>query len=1419
MAEPLDPPAVTETEPVVEEPGVASRRRWLKRLGWLLAALLAPLVLGAAFLSSPIGKRFVADQIAALEPANGLRFRIGRIEGDIYGRARLRDVVLSDPVGVFLTVPVVELDWRPLSFLWSGLDIREVTTRRGRLVRLPELLPGDPDSPTLPDFDIRIDRLTIDDLTLAEGLATPRPERVDLTARVLIRERRALVRAVGNFGPEDRLALELDAEPDGDRFDIDLDYVAPAGGVLAGLAGLEEGYAARIAGEGTWTNWDGYAVARNWPAPQAGEAPRAPLAALRLTNRAGRFGVLGEVRAPLEADGLPGRALGERTALATSFLFEDRLLAGRAVVVSPALDLRLAGGVDLGANRVERLVVRLALADPELLGENLRMERARVAAAITGPFDDLAIDHQIAMARFVSGDIQLIEPRQAGMARYTDGTLNLPLALTVQRLVTGNATVDPRLVNGRLNGRLTYDGERLAADDGRIAFPGLGATLSLRGDIPAGAYAIAGPVTASGFRVTGAGDLNANAKILAKFGPNVPWSLRANLAGVLTRIGNETIVNLAGPEVRFRGALGMGAGQPIVVRDGEVTSARFAARLDSRVTTGPGGTRTTLSGRGRQAQYGPFTFDAELAADGPRAVLVLADPLPAAGLADVRVGLAPSADGFAIDLAGGSLLGPFTGNLELILPEGGPTRILVEEFNLYRTRITGALALGDAGIDGQLAIAGGGLDGNLSLTPAPGDAQGFALDLRARQARFGGDTPIAIASADIAVGGRFGDGNSFIDGRATGSGLEYGGLRIANFDAAADIANGAGKVTATVAGRRSDRFALALDADIAPGRIAPLLRGEYAGGAIRMPRRAVLTQQDNGGGWTLAPTQIGYGGGHILLEGAFGGPQTAVTAQVSRMPLRLLDLTGTELGFGGRLSGILTYNQSGAAPPTGNARVRIDNFSRAGLVVSSQPVNVLAVADLTRGGLSAGARLLDNGRRIGQLRGRITGLPASGDLTSRLQRGRLEADLSYTGPAEALWRLAGLEAFDITGPLEVAAVARGSLARPQLTGTLASDNLRVQSAASGTDITEATARGRFAGSRLEITRFTGTTPGNGSLVATGSIDLSDMGVGRGPRIDLRASARNARLVNAAGLDARITGPLRIVSDGVGGTIAGRVQIDRASWRLGRAGEDVALPQIATREINRPNGGAAPQAASANGSWRYLINAVTPARIRVEGMGLDSEWGVDIALRGSVDDPRIGGTANLVRGDYTFAGTQFELTRGRILFDQNGPIDPQLDITAETIRSGIDVSIAITGNAMAPLIDFSSNPPLPDEEILSRLLFGGPVTSLSATDALQLAAALASLQGGGGGLDPIGSLRSSIGLDQLRIIAADPIIGRETSVALGKALNRRLYIELITDGRDYNATQVEYRITNWLVLMGLVSTIGRDSVLAQVRRDY
>ena len=84
---------------------------------------------------------------------------------------------------------------------------------------MPEFRPGDPDAPFLPGFDISIDRLTIDNLTLAAGIAGPRAQRVDLDGEVQVTDRRLKVTSRGAFGRTDRYAFRIDGRtwrvPDG----------------------------------------------------------------------------------------------------------------------------------------------------------------------------------------------------------------------------------------------------------------------------------------------------------------------------------------------------------------------------------------------------------------------------------------------------------------------------------------------------------------------------------------------------------------------------------------------------------------------------------------------------------------------------------------------------------------------------------------------------------------------------------------------------------------------------------------------------------------------------------------------------------------------------------------------------------------------------------------------------------------------------------------------------------------------------------------------------------------------------------------------------------------------------------------------------------------------------------------------------
>lgn len=272
-----------------------------------------------------------------------------------------------------------------------------------------------------------------------------------------------------------------------------------------------------------------------------------------------------------------------------------------------------------------------------------------------------------------------------------------------------------------------------------------------------------------------------------------------------------------------------------------------------------------------------------------------------------------------------------------------------------------------------------------------------------------------------------------------------------------------------------------------------------------------------------------------------------------------------------------------------------------------------------------------------------------------------------------------------------------------------------------------------------------------------------------------------------------------------------------SFRLGAATAAAQVPRLDVREINRPDDEPLPPPPGA--PWRLDFSVNARNRLQVTGLGINSEWGAALKIGGTVAEPRITGSATLVRGTYDFAGRRFDLERGTIRFVGESPPNPLLDIIAEGGIQGINATIHVTGRGQRPEISFTSTPAMPQDELLSRLLFGTSITNLSAPEALQLASAVAALNNSGGGLDPINAVRGAIGLDRLRILPADIATGQGTSIAAGKYIGRRVYVEVITDARGYSATRLEYQITRWLSLLSTISTIGRQSVNARISKDY
>jgi len=400
----------------------------------------------------------------------------------------------------------------------------------------------------------------------------------------------------------------------------------------------------------------------------------------------------------------------------------------------------------------------------------------------------------------------------------------------------------------------------------------------------------------------------------------------------------------------------------------------------------------------------------------------------------------------------------------------------------------------------------------------------------------------------------------------------------------------------------------------------------------------------------------------------------------------------------------------------------------------------------------------------------------------------------------------------MSGPLAIGADIGGRLSNPVIHGSLRTQNARLESQVTGMVIDQIAADARFVGPQLIFSKITGNTNGGGSVSGGGTVTFS----GGDALLDLSFNASQALLLNRDDVAARVTGPVRLRSDVNGGVISGDLRLNKGRFQLGRASAAAAVPQLNVRETGLPDEDIIEPAAIHR--WKLDLK-LTGKDLAVTGLGISSQWTTNLQIGGFADAPRFTGRAELVRGNYDFAGRIFRLDRGTIRFLGESPPNPLLDIHAEAAVQGISASVIVQGTGLKPEITFASSPPLPQDELLSRILFGTSITNLSAPEALQLASAVAALQSGSGSLDPINALRKAVGLDRLRIVPADVATGQKTAIAAGKYIRRKLFVEVVTDGAGYSATNVEYQMTRWLSILSTVSTIGRASASVRVSKDY
>jgi translocation and assembly module TamB len=397
-----------------------------------------------------------------------------------------------------------------------------------------------------------------------------------------------------------------------------------------------------------------------------------------------------------------------------------------------------------------------------------------------------------------------------------------------------------------------------------------------------------------------------------------------------------------------------------------------------------------------------------------------------------------------------------------------------------------------------------------------------------------------------------------------------------------------------------------------------------------------------------------------------------------------------------------------------------------------------------------------------------------------------------------------------TGRLDVDTTVTGSTQAPEIGGTVRLTKGSLRDYGRGLSLVDMSASISGSDGALKIDGFTARAEA-GTFSMTGSVGVLQPGI----PVDLRLSAKNAQPVTSTLITANINSELHLAGRARERLdLDGNINVNRATIGIPNS----LPPNVAVLDVRRR--GQKIQAVAAPPLVIGLNIAVhAPREILVQGRGLDAELGGDLQVTGTADAPLVDGAFNLLRGNFSIVGSTLTFNSGRVSFDGADPknkLDPSLDFTAQTVLSDTTATLRVTGLATAPKFDFSSTPYLPQDQILSSLLFGVQPSQLSAVQVAQIGAALAILSGvgGDGSYNPIVYLQKTLGLDRLTVGADQTTPGTSNagySIAAGRYVAKRIYLEAKQSTTGASQVQVDVELTKHLTLQ---TRLGDGTAITQ-----
>ncbi|MDD5350892.1 MAG: translocation/assembly module TamB domain-containing protein, partial [Chthoniobacteraceae bacterium] len=285
--------------------------------------------------------------------------------------------------------------------------------------------------------------------------------------------------------------------------------------------------------------------------------------------------------------------------------------------------------------------------------------------------------------------------------------------------------------------------------------------------------------------------------------------------------------------------------------------------------------------------------------------------------------------------------------------------------------------------------------------------------------------------------------------------------------------------------------------------------------------------------------------------------------------------------------------------------------------------------------------------------------------------------------------------------LSVDASAKGTLEKPVFFGGMALDLSAVRFRDESLPMVDHFLGDlRFSGTELTFQRFSGDMAG-GPFSVTGKVRLDHPAE---PVLDLRFQSqgtlvvRNDTLTLRTDSDLRIAGPLKTAS------VTGRVGITKS--RFFREVEILPIGLPGRPAPKRANGwGRISTDVPPFRDWTYHVAVATAEPFAVKGNLANGSIEGNLTLGGTGLAPTLEGTAHIENFVASLPFSRLTVDHGSLYFTGSGVIDPVLDIHGSSRIRDYNINIYLYGTASEPQTLFTSEPSLPQEEVIALLATG------------------------------------------------------------------------------------------------------------------